>query len=122
MGRTTSEALARGRKGDNARYRYSFDMLGEAALTQDDADRYLQAYNDAIAAIGRGGPFENEISAPSIPVKLSALHPRYVHAKRARVLDELAPRLLDLALRHHQHRLGLTTHPQYAAPPAPSPA
>src|SRR3546814_14236938 len=85
MGRTTSEALARGRKGDNARYRYSFDMLGEAALTQDDADRYLQAYNDAIAAIGRGGPFENEISAPSISVKLSALHPSYEHAKRERV-------------------------------------
>src|SRR3546814_1972975 len=89
MGRTNAEALARGRKGDNASYRYSFDMLGEAALTRDDADRSLQAYNDAIAAIGRNGPFENEISAPSISVKHSALHPRYEHAKRERVLAEL---------------------------------
>src|SRR3546814_14454221 len=104
MGRTTSEALARGRKGDNARYRYSFDMLGEAALTQDDADRYLQAYNAAIAAIGRGGTFEDEISAPSISVKLSALPPRYAHATRERVLAELAPRILQLARRAKQHR------------------
>src|SRR3546814_16384951 len=96
MGRTIAEALARGRKGDNARYRYSFDMLGEAALTRDDADRYLQAYHDAIAAIGRNGPFENELSAPSISVTLSALHPRYEHSQRQRVLAELAPRILDL--------------------------
>src|SRR3546814_5333891 len=83
-------------------------MAGEAAGTQDDADRYLQAYNDAMAAIGRGGPFENEISAPSISVKLSALHPRYEHAKRERVLAELAPRVLDLARRAKQHRIGMT--------------
>src|SRR3546814_4564892 len=81
MGRAIAEALACGCKGDKPRYRYSFDMLGEAALTRDDADRYLQAYHDAIAAIGRNGPFENEISAPSISVKLSALHPRYEHAR-----------------------------------------
>ena len=52
MGRTIGEALARSRKGDNAAYRYSFDMLGEGALTTKDALRYLQAYRDAIDAIG----------------------------------------------------------------------
>src|SRR3546814_13605062 len=93
-------------RSDNARYRYSFDMLGEAALTRDEADRYLRAYHDAIAAIGRNDPFENEISAPSISVKLSALHPRYEHAKRERVLAELAPRILDLAQRAKQHGIG----------------
>jgi RHH-type transcriptional regulator, proline utilization regulon repressor / proline dehydrogenase / delta 1-pyrroline-5-carboxylate dehydrogenase len=108
MGRTISEALARSRKGANAAYRYSYDMLGEAALTQHDADRYLEAYRSAIDAIGRSGQFEDEITAPSISVKLSALHPRYEHAKRARVLAELAPRLLDLAQRARRYRIGMT--------------
>ncbi|NYZ61468.1 bifunctional proline dehydrogenase/L-glutamate gamma-semialdehyde dehydrogenase PutA [Luteimonas sp. SJ-16] len=116
MGRTIGEALARSRKGGNAAYRYSFDMLGEAALTQRDADRYLKAYRDAIDAIGQSAPrqrdgsaaFVDEIGAPSISVKLSALHPRYEHAKRERVLAELAPRLLDLARRAQRYRIGLT--------------
>jgi RHH-type proline utilization regulon transcriptional repressor/proline dehydrogenase/delta 1-pyrroline-5-carboxylate dehydrogenase len=100
MGRTIGEALARSRKGANAAYRYSFDMLGEAALTERDAQRYLQAYRDAIAAIGRGreaAAADDVFAAPSISVKLSALHPRYEHAKRARVLSELTPRVLELA-------------------------
>jgi len=118
MGRTISEALARGRKGANAAFRYSFDMLGEAALTQHDADRYLEAYRSAIDAIGasahRQGDAQgsgrpgDEIAAPSISVKLSALHPRYEHAKRARVLAELAPRILDLAQRARRHGIGMT--------------
>ena len=108
MGRTISEALARSRKGANAAYRYSFDMLGEAALTQRDADRYLKAYSDAIDAIGRSGNFADEITAPSISVKLSALHPRYEHAKRARVLAELAPRLNQLARQAKGYNIGLT--------------
>lgn len=114
MGRTIGEALTRSRKGANAAYRYSFDMLGEAALTQADADRYLKAYRDAIDAIGRTGPFEDAITAPSISVKLSALHPRYEHAKRERVLAELAPRLLDLAQRAKGYRIGLTVDAEEA--------
>ncbi|MGK9517967.1 proline dehydrogenase family protein, partial [Salmonella enterica subsp. enterica] len=88
---TIEEALARSRKGANAAYRYSFDMLGEAALTAKDAQRYLDAYRMAIHAIGRsvGGAPADVFAAPSISVKLSALHPRYEHAKRARVLAEL---------------------------------
>src|SRR5690606_28182524 len=83
MGRTIGEALSRGRKGINARYRYSYDMLGEAAFTAADAARYLQAYRDAILAIGAQGEKVADIfTAPSISVKLSALHPRYEHAKR----------------------------------------
>ncbi|MFC7302419.1 bifunctional proline dehydrogenase/L-glutamate gamma-semialdehyde dehydrogenase PutA [Cognatiluteimonas weifangensis] len=108
MGRTIEEALARGRKGDNARYRYSFDMLGEAALTAADADRYLAAYRRAIAAIGGSGRFEDVFAAPSISVKLSALHPRYEHAKRARVLAELTPRVLALAQLAKSHGIGFT--------------
>src|SRR5690606_18943403 len=62
MGRTIGEALARSRKGGNAGFRYSFDMLGEAAMTGPDAARYLQAYHKAIDAIGATGPFRDEIS------------------------------------------------------------
>ncbi|NUS39555.1 MAG: bifunctional proline dehydrogenase/L-glutamate gamma-semialdehyde dehydrogenase PutA [Lysobacter sp.] len=114
MGRTIDEALARSHKGDNANYRYSFDMLGEAALTEADAQRYLGAYRMAIDAIGRSGNFAGDaasssvFAAPSISVKLSALHPRYEHAKRERVLAELGPRLLDLSQRAKRYGIGLT--------------
>ncbi len=108
MGRTIDEALKRSRRGDNAMYRYSFDMLGEAALTAKDAARYLEAYRRAIAAIGAGGPYPDVFAAPSISVKLSALHPRYEHAKRARVLAELTPRVLELAQLAKAQGIGFT--------------
>ena len=110
MGRTIGEALGRSRKGANAAYRYSFDMLGEGALTTNDALRYLQAYRDAIHAIGRSGSFvgTDVFAAPSISVKLSALHPRYEHAKRARVLAELVPRVLELAQLAKSYGIGFT--------------
>lgn len=113
MGRTIGEALARSRKGENAAYRYSFDMLGEGALTSKDAARYLQAYRDAIHAIGNSGPNgsftgTDVFAAPSISIKLSALHPRYEHAKRARVMRELAPAILELAQLARSHGIGFT--------------
>src|SRR5690606_4930568 len=108
MGRTIAEALKRSRKGENRAYRYSFDMLGEAALTARDAARYLEAYRKAILAIGAGGPYPYVFAAPSISVKLSALHPRYEHAKRARVRAELAPRVLELAQLAKQQGIGFT--------------
>jgi RHH-type proline utilization regulon transcriptional repressor/proline dehydrogenase/delta 1-pyrroline-5-carboxylate dehydrogenase len=108
MGRTIEEALGRSRKGDNANYRYSFDMLGEGALTSKDAARYLEAYRKAIHAIGRTGPFADVFAAPSISIKLSALHPRYEHAKRARVMKELAPAILELAQLAKSYGIGFT--------------
>ncbi|AKC86549.1 bifunctional proline dehydrogenase/L-glutamate gamma-semialdehyde dehydrogenase PutA [Pseudoxanthomonas suwonensis] len=110
MGRTISEALARSRKGDNAAYRYSFDMLGEGALTMKDAQRYLQAYRDAIHAIGKSGNYTGTdvFAAPSISIKLSALFPRYEHAKRERVMAELAPAVLELAQLAKSYGIGYT--------------
>jgi RHH-type proline utilization regulon transcriptional repressor/proline dehydrogenase/delta 1-pyrroline-5-carboxylate dehydrogenase len=108
MGRTIEEALKRSRSGDNANYRYSFDMLGEGALTRKDASRYLQAYRDAIKAIGAGGPYPDVFAAPSISVKLSALHPRYEFNKRARVMTELKPAVLELAQLAKAHGIGFT--------------
>jgi RHH-type proline utilization regulon transcriptional repressor/proline dehydrogenase/delta 1-pyrroline-5-carboxylate dehydrogenase len=108
MGRTIEEALDRSARGDNANYRYSYDMLGEAALTAPDAARYKQAYHDAIVALGARGPFKSVLDAPSISVKLSALHPRYEVAKRARVQAELTPIVLELAQLAKANGIGMT--------------
>ncbi|MEJ2601983.1 MAG: bifunctional proline dehydrogenase/L-glutamate gamma-semialdehyde dehydrogenase PutA [Gammaproteobacteria bacterium] len=93
MGRDIDEALERAARRDNRRYRYSYDMLGEAALTRRDAERYFEAYAKAIDAIGRSSRDEDIFAAPGISVKLSALHPRYEFTQRDRVLEELVPRL-----------------------------
>ncbi len=89
FGETVEAALARAR----GRGFYSFDMLGEAARTGKDAERYFESYAHAIEAIGASA------SAPGagVSVKLSALHPRYEAISRERVLKELTPRLLELA-------------------------
>ena len=88
MGRTIKEALDRAVEKENRAYRYSYDMLGEAALTQPDAERYHRAYKDAIAALGArvskdANSARSILDAPSISIKLSALHPRYEVAKSA---------------------------------------
>ena len=99
MGRTIEEALKRAVKKQNRAYRYSFDMLGEAALIAKDAKAYFDAYFDAIGKIGAGpqGAAEDIFAAPSISVKLSALHQRYSYEQRDRVLAELAPWVAELA-------------------------
>jgi RHH-type proline utilization regulon transcriptional repressor/proline dehydrogenase/delta 1-pyrroline-5-carboxylate dehydrogenase len=97
MGRTIGEALDRSAEKEHAVYRYSYDMLGESALTQETAERYQQDYRDAINAIGGRGPFPNNLEAPSISVKLSALHPRYEVANRDRARRELTEKLLELS-------------------------
>jgi RHH-type proline utilization regulon transcriptional repressor/proline dehydrogenase/delta 1-pyrroline-5-carboxylate dehydrogenase len=114
MGRTIAEALDRAAEKENRPYRYSYDMLGEAALTQPDAERYFRAYQDAIAALGARGPYADVLDAPSISIKLSALHPRYEVAKRARVHAELTPKLLDLARLAKRHGIGLTVDAEEA--------
>jgi RHH-type proline utilization regulon transcriptional repressor/proline dehydrogenase/delta 1-pyrroline-5-carboxylate dehydrogenase len=114
MGRTIDEALDRSSEKANAAYRHSYDMLGEAALTQPDAERYHRAYQDAITALGKRGPFRDVLEAPSISVKLSALHPRYEVAKRARALAELTPRLLELAQAAMRNGIGMTVDAEEA--------
>jgi len=114
MGRTIDEALSRSHKGDNASYRYSFDMLGEGALTMKDAKRYLEDYRRAIHSIGgdhkaRGGRPDGDVNAaPGISIKLSALYPRYEHAKRARVMADLVPGVLELAQLAKSYGIGCT--------------
>ena len=92
-------------------YRYSYDMLGEAAWTAADAKRYINAYETAIDAIGKSLIKSKSIhptTAPGISVKLSALHPRYEYAKSQRVMDELLPQLKSLCIKAKQFDIGLT--------------
>ena len=109
MGRTIGDALKRASDGEGASYRFSFDMLGEAALTAADSQRYLEAYHAGIRAIAAAERKPASIfAADSISVKLSALFPRYEFAKRERVLEELTPRILDLAVAAREAGVGLT--------------
>ncbi len=109
MGRTVEEALKRSHTPEHRDYRHSFDMLGEAALTGEDAERYFQSYLQAIHALAvEAGKSPDIYSAPSVSVKLSALHPRFEFAQRERVLAELAPRVQALARVASETGVGIT--------------
>jgi RHH-type proline utilization regulon transcriptional repressor/proline dehydrogenase/delta 1-pyrroline-5-carboxylate dehydrogenase len=110
LGRTIGEALRNAQPQREEGYRFSFDMLGEAAYTKDDAARYYDAYRQALAAIAADQPDRASVifARPSISVKLSALHPRYEWVKRARIMTELLPRLIALATEAREANLGFT--------------
>ena len=106
-GQTIAEALANSRRLEARGFRYSYDMLGEAAVTAADAARYLGEYEAAIHAIGQAAGGRGIIAGPGISVKLSALHPRYTRSQRHRVMAELLPRLRSLALLARRYDIGL---------------
>ncbi len=95
LGQSIEEALARA--AHHGEFRYSYDMLGEGARTAPDAERYFLSYARAIQAIGLTAGNARLPDRPGISVKLSALHPRYEAISRERVLEELTPRVLELA-------------------------
>ena len=106
-GQTIEEALANGRPYEAKGFRYSYDMLGEAAVTADQAARYFADYQQAIGAIGRASAGRGVQEGPGISVKLSALHPRYTRAQIERVQAELYPRLKALAVLARSFDMGL---------------
>ena len=106
-GETIAEALKRARPQEKRGFTYSYDMLGEAAMTMADADRYNDDYIRAIHAIGKAAAGRGVYAGPGISIKLSALHPRYQRAQLGRVSDELLPRVRDLALLAKQYDIGL---------------
>jgi RHH-type proline utilization regulon transcriptional repressor/proline dehydrogenase/delta 1-pyrroline-5-carboxylate dehydrogenase len=108
LGRTIAEALTIARPLEADGYRFSYDMLGEAAFTAADADRYFKAYAGAISAVGRAAAGDDVFARPSISVKLSALHPRYEAKQQQRVLAELLPRVIDLAEMARRQAIGFT--------------
>ncbi len=98
LGETIAAAMKRGSKMEAKGFTYSYDMLGEAALTDDDARRYQMAYAKAISEIANACTSKDIRANPGISVKLSALFPRYERAQRDRVMTTLVPRVSALAL------------------------
>lgn len=120
VGKNMADALERGKQLEAKGYRFSYDMLGEGARNQADADRYWQRYRDAIELLGKeeskNSSYDgaNPIASSGISVKLSALHPRYQMAKRSRVLEDLVPKLKRLVLLAKNHNIGLTVDAEEA--------
>ena len=106
-GQTIEEALARARPSEAQGFRYSYDMLGEAATTAADAERYYAEYERAIHAIGKTATGRGIYEGPGISIKLSALHPRYSRAQSGRVMGELLPRVTALARLARSYDIGL---------------
>jgi len=98
LGRTIEEALQNGKDAQKKGYTYSFDMLGEAARTEKDAQRYHLAYSDAISELAKVASADSIAKNPGISVKLSALYSRYEYLKHQDVMDILVPRTRSLAL------------------------
>jgi RHH-type proline utilization regulon transcriptional repressor/proline dehydrogenase/delta 1-pyrroline-5-carboxylate dehydrogenase len=106
-GQSISEALANNRKMEARGFTYSYDMLGEAATTSEDAARYYASYEQAIHAIGKAAAGRGIYQGPGISIKLSALHPRYSRSQRDRVMTELLPRVRALAALARSYDIGL---------------
>ncbi len=107
LGETIDAAVRRGRDRAAKGYTYSYDMLGEAAMTADDAARYHAAYAAAIRRLGASANGADIRANPGISIKLSALHPRYEVAQRDRVMAELVPATIALARLARDARMGL---------------
>lgn len=106
-GETIQEAIKNGEKRFAMGYRYSYDMLGEAAFTAEDAKRYYADYVASIHAVGATSKGLGVYKSSGVSVKLSAIHPRYSLAQHQRVMDELYPRLKDLFLLAKNYDIGL---------------
>lgn len=106
LGRTIHEAYQRGQKMQIRGYTHSFDMLGEAAMTEEDAQKYHGAYAHAIIALTPYCTHKNIRENPGISVKLSALHPRYDIYNREEAINTLAARTLQLAMAAKSANMG----------------
>ena len=108
LGRTIEEAIRKGRAANSPGTRFSFDMLGEGARTASDAQRYFDAYAEAICVLANANTEGNITHADGISIKLSALHPRYAFSQYDRVISELLPRVKQLALMARAGGISLT--------------
>ncbi|MEO0413277.1 MAG: bifunctional proline dehydrogenase/L-glutamate gamma-semialdehyde dehydrogenase PutA [Pseudomonadota bacterium] len=106
LGRSIEEAVKNGRAHEQQGYSYSYDMLGEAAMTASDAHRYFTEYQNAICALAGHATAGSVRDNPGISVKLSALHPCYDALKKDRVMAELVPGVTDLARAAAQAHIG----------------
>jgi RHH-type proline utilization regulon transcriptional repressor/proline dehydrogenase/delta 1-pyrroline-5-carboxylate dehydrogenase len=115
LGETIQGALKRARKARASTVYHSYDMLGEAAMHEQDARAYHMAYADAIAQIAKAATSSDPRLNPGLSIKLSALHPNYDPLHRQQVLSELAPRLLSLAVLAKSANIGMNIDAEEAA-------
>ncbi|WP_375261562.1 bifunctional proline dehydrogenase/L-glutamate gamma-semialdehyde dehydrogenase PutA [Palleronia sp.] len=106
LGQTMDKAMERAARMEAKGYTYSYDMLGEAAQTYVDAERYRKSYEGAIEKMAKRATKGDIATNPGISVKFSALHPRYEVAQRERVLEELVPVVRDLAAQAAKLKIG----------------
>ncbi len=106
LGETIEKAMERARKQEDKGYTYSYDMLGEAARTFEDAERYRKSYAHAIEQMSKRATKGDVARNPGISVKFSALHPRYEMAHRDTVIEELSPIVADLAAKAAKLKIG----------------
>ncbi|WP_299624068.1 bifunctional proline dehydrogenase/L-glutamate gamma-semialdehyde dehydrogenase PutA [uncultured Tateyamaria sp.] len=114
LGEDINAAMDRAAGMEAKGFTYSYDMLGEAAITEADARRYHLSYSRAISAIANACTHDDIRVNPGISVKLSALHPRYERAQEGRVLRDLVPRLRSLALLAKSAGMGLNVDAEEA--------
>ena len=114
LGENIQSAMTRATELEREGYTYSYDMLGEAARTQADADRYHAAYADAIRAIAKACTSKDVAENPGISVKLSALHPRYERAQADAAIAALVPALGALARLAKDAGMGLNVDAEEA--------
>ncbi|PPI88199.1 trifunctional transcriptional regulator/proline dehydrogenase/L-glutamate gamma-semialdehyde dehydrogenase [Candidatus Pantoea edessiphila] len=107
IGENISKALKNSYKLQKKGFTYSYDMLGEAALTASDAKNYLMSYTEAIHSIGKASKKLGVYEGPGISIKLSALHPRYSYTQYSRVMEELYPNLKSLVLLAYSYNIGI---------------
>ena len=108
LGQNIADALKKSQEATVKGYRFSYDMLGEAARTVQDAKHYFDLYQEAIRGIGQIASSDDPFKNPGISIKLSALHPRYEYTKHALVQKEILPLLITLAQEAKKYHLGLT--------------
>ncbi len=114
LGRDIKEAVSRAEWYEDQGYLFSYDMLGESARTEKDAEAYFERYMGAIDYVGQvAGPFSAThldalYARPGLSVKLSALHPRFEPGKEKRLKAELVPRLVTLARAARSRGLAMT--------------
>jgi len=114
LGETIEGAQHRGKAMQAKGYTYSFDMLGEAAINDEDARKYHLAYADAITEISKGAG-KSVRDNPGISVKLSALHPRYELVQKPRMLNVLTSRIKSLAMLAAGSNIGFNIDAEEAA-------
>jgi RHH-type proline utilization regulon transcriptional repressor/proline dehydrogenase/delta 1-pyrroline-5-carboxylate dehydrogenase len=115
LGRTIEEALEKSREAVARGFRFSFDMLGEAAMTRADAKRYLERYHEAVRVLGASPHRSGKLfEQPGISVKLTALHPRFEHVRRKEVMTELMGPLARLCAEARNAHLSVTVDAEEA--------